>query len=182
MADPFAALRTPVTPVDPDPRFAARLRERVERALALPKGMPMPAVSVRTQPIRAAMIGALTPYLAVADARRALDWYVDVFGARRRGQPIVMPDGRIGHAEIEVSGAVIMLADEFHEIGHTAPRPGQGTGVSLRLEVPDLDDLAHRAVAAGASLDQPPADSPHGRGATIRDPFGHRWLLAEPGS
>jgi predicted enzyme related to lactoylglutathione lyase len=71
-----------------------------------------------------------------------------------------------------------MLADEFPEIGVTAPRPGEGSSVSLRLEVADVDSVAVQAVAGGGALERPPADSPYGRGATIRDPFGHRWLLA----
>lgn len=127
----------------------------------------------------AVAIGPLTPYLAVADARRALDWYVDIFKARRRDHPIVMPDDRIGHAELEVSGSVLMLADEFPEIGVSAPRPGEGASVSLRLEVGDLEEVVRHAEAAGARVVRPPADSPNGRGATIVDPFGHRWLLAQ---
>ena len=50
---------------------------------------------------------SLVPYLAVADGRRALEWYVDVLGARRRGEPIIMPDGRLGHAELELGESVL---------------------------------------------------------------------------
>jgi hypothetical protein len=95
MADPLDALRSPVPPIAPDPAFAARLRARLVAALRRgpePRGEPMTA-TLTTDPI-------VTPYLAVADARRALDWYVDALGFVPRGEPIVMPDGRIGHAEL----------------------------------------------------------------------------------
>ena len=83
--------------------------------------------------------GGVTPYLAVADARRAVDWYAEAFGARRRGDPIVMPDGRVGHAEIELAGALVMLSDEHPEIGVAAPQPGQGATVTLHAQVADVD-------------------------------------------
>ena len=177
MPDPFDVLRAPLTPVTPDPTFAAQLRARVERALSEPKG-PIMTVATAPAPVPTATLFALAPYLAVSDARRAIDWYVNVFSARLQEEPIVMPDNRIGHAELAISGAVLMLADEFPEISVTAPRPGEGVPVSLRLEVADLDAMTERAASAGATIERPPTDNPYGRGATIVDPFGHRWLLA----
>jgi len=126
-------------------------------------------------PVTAAVI----PYLAVTGARRAIDFYADAFGARLRGEPIEMPDGRVGHAEIEIGGAVIMLADEYPEIGHVAPS-ASGSPVSLHLSVIDVDATVDSAVAAGATTLREPADQPYGRSATIRDPFGHRWLIQSP--
>ena len=179
MPDPFEALHLPVVPTDPDPAFAARLRARLERALALTEGARVPSLTLAPEttsgPSRHAV---LTPYLAVDDARRALDWYVEGLGARPRGEPIVMPDGRIGHAELDLGGAVLMLSDEHPEIGVTAPRPGAGAAVTLHLSVDDVDGLTGRAVDAGATLERPPADHPYGRNAVVRDPFGHRWMLA----
>ncbi|MEA2703655.1 MAG: hypothetical protein QOD63_1600 [Actinomycetota bacterium] len=197
MPDAFEALsasyrRAPYPPTDPDPGFAARLRARLEQALTLPEGVDVTVTTLETElapetetaaPLAAAARMAITPYLAVAGAARALDWYADAFGARRRMEPIVMPDGRIGHAELDFGGAVVMLADEFPEIGHTAPRPGAGSGVSLHIEVPDVDAVVDRAVEAGATLDRPPADGDYGRNAVIVDPFGHRWqVVAAPSS
>lgn len=172
MTDPFETLRAPVVPTDPDPTFAAQLRHRVERALALPKGAI--AMSPATKTV------TVTPYIAVADARAALDWYADVFAATVRGEPIVMPDGRIGHAELDISGALIYLSDQHPEIGVTAPEPGTGAAVTLHTEVADVDRLVDRAVAAGALLERPPDDNPYGRIGVIRDPFGHRWMLKSP--
>ncbi len=197
MADPFTTLRSPVVPTSPDAGFAARLRARIEEALGLPEGVDVtvttledleaPAPRAAASPAAASRAAAgasawmvLTPYLAVADARGALDWYAAAFGARLRGEPIVMPDGRIGHAELDFGGALVMLADEFPDIGHAAPQPGAGSSVTIHLETADIDVLVGRAVDGGARLDRPPEDSPYGRNAVVVDPFGHRWLLSTP--
>lgn len=121
----------------------------------------------------------LTPYLSVRDARSAVEWYADVLGARVVGTPIEMPDGRIGHVELQVGGARWMMADEFPEIGVAAPDPAAGAAVTLHLDVDDVDAAAARVVAAGTPLDREPEDAEHaGRTAVFHDPFGHRWLLA----
>ena len=107
MRDPFTELRDSGEPVAPDPGFAAELRVRLERVLGLPRGVTPVTTLTETQPGTAAppTRSAAIPYLAVADARRAIDWYVDVFGARVVDEPIVMPDGRIGHAELTIGPA-----------------------------------------------------------------------------
>jgi predicted enzyme related to lactoylglutathione lyase len=175
--DPFTDLRDAGAPVAPEPAFAARLRARLERALAMPKGVtPVTTTDAERQ---AAARSAVVPYLAVDDARRAIEWYVDVFGAELGGDPIEMPDGRIGHAELTVAGAAIYLADAHPEIGVTAPRPGEAT-VSLMLPVHDADEVRRRALAAGATGDREPYDGYGRRNAWIVDPFGHRWGLHSP--
>lgn len=120
---------------------------------------------------------SITPYLALAGAAEAIEWYAVAFGARLRSDPIVMPDGRIGHAEIEIGGALIMLADEFPDIGHTAPTRELGVHVSLHLNVANVDEVIDSAVAAGADLERPASDFEYGRNGAVRDPFGHRWLI-----
>ncbi|QNN52076.1 VOC family protein [Nocardioides mesophilus] len=119
----------------------------------------------------------LTPYLAVRDARGAIDWYVEHLGARVTYEPIVMPDGRIGHTQLSVDGASWMMADEHPELHVQAPDPQRGASVTLHLTTGDVDALTRRAVAGGATLDRGPEDSPAGRVAVLRDPFGHRWLF-----
>jgi predicted enzyme related to lactoylglutathione lyase len=169
MPDPFAQLRAPVAPTDPDPAFAARLRARVARALSLPEGVTVSTTLAPAPP-------ALSPYLAVRDARAAIAWYREVLGAVARTEPIVMADGRVGHAELSIGGSVMMLADEYPDIGHVAPSSG-GSPVTLHLAVEDVDALVVTAVAHGAVLTRAPSTAEYGRSATIIDPFGHRWLL-----
>jgi len=186
VTDPFDDLYEPIRPADPDPVFARRLRARLERALALPKGViPVSAATTAdarpaTRPGGQAMPRpAAVPYLAVSDARAAIDWYAEIFGARLAGEPIEMPDGRIGHCDLEISGGHLYLADEHPEIGVTAPRPGESP-VSLMLPVQDADAVRERAMAAGATADRPPYDAYGQRNAWIIDPFGHRWGLSSP--
>jgi predicted enzyme related to lactoylglutathione lyase len=182
MTDPFEVLRAPVTPADPDPVFAARLRDRLARALGLPRGVTVTDIFTQPRPEPAAAPaehGAAIPYLAVRGARAALDWYADVLGARLRGEAVIMPDGRVGHAELELATGVIYLADEHPGIGHRAPEPG-GVPVSLVLAVADVDGVARAAVRAGATLDREPYQAHGHRNATVTDPFGHRWMLQAP--
>jgi uncharacterized glyoxalase superfamily protein PhnB len=124
-------------------------------------------------------LGAAVPYLAVRGAAAALEWYVRVLGARVTGEPIVMPDGRIGHAELGLAGGAFYLADEHPEIGVVAPTPG-AAAVSLVLEVPDADETARIALAEGARLDRDPFDAYGSHNVWIVDPFAHRWLLSSP--
>lgn len=182
MADPFEALRAPITPVDPDREFAARLRARVETALRLPKGVTVSNLTLESDVTTASRaVPSVVPYLAVAGADRALSWYKDALGARLHGEPYVMADGRIGHAELDVAGGLLMLCEEHPEIGVVAPTPGQGVPVTIHLSVTDVDEVIERALDEGAVLERAAADYEYGRNAVFRDPFGHRWLVsAEP--
>jgi len=122
----------------------------------------------------------ISPYLAVADARAALAFYVEAFGAVPRGQVYEMEDGRIGHAEVLVGDTVLMLADEYPEIGLLGPLARGGSTTSLHLTVPDVDAVVARAVAAGATLEREVADAPYGRTGVVLDPAGHRWMVQTP--
>jgi PhnB protein len=120
----------------------------------------------------------LTPYLCVADSRRAIEWYAAALGAEVVLEPIVMDDGRVGHCELAVAGARWMMSDEFDTAGVAAPDPSRGASVTMHLTVEDCDAAAARVVAQGVTLDRGPEDSPPaGRVAVFRDPFGHRWFL-----
>lgn len=195
MTDPFGtvfdALRAETTDlpspgVAADPDFIARLRARIERALTLPRGVAVSetvltqqTTAATTQPAAAGPLGAAIPYLAVGDARAAIQWYVEVLGAVVSYDPIVMPDGRVGHCELSLAGGVLYLADEHPEIGVVAP--SQDTcAVSLMLAVDDADVMHQRALAEGASSFREPSDSYGHRNAWIVDPFGHRWGLNSP--
>jgi len=180
MTDPLDALRTPVVPADPDPAFAAALRSRLERAVLDPRGTAVTTTSTETaDPAALPWPPSLTPYIGVPDALQAIDWYVGVFAAERRGEPYVMPDGSIGHAELGIGDAVLMLAGGAPGTPGGAPPRGI-PAYSLHVQVPDVDATVERAVSAGAELERAPADQPYGRTGVIRDPFGHRWMVQTP--
>lgn len=178
MTDPLDVLRHPVRPVDPDPAFARDLRARLVRALLDPREEPVTATIETSR--TTARTHSLTPYLAVTDAVTAVDFYVAAFGAVRRGEPILMPDGRTGHVEVTLGDSVLMLADEFPDMGLAAPATRGGVSQSLVLEVADADAVVARALAAGGTLERPVADSSHGRTGVVLDPSGHRWMVSRP--
>ncbi len=184
MTDPFEALREPVTPADPDPGFAGRLRLRLTREIFAPPGGPMPQQTATTRVDREpAWPPALTPYIVVSDARRAMDWYIEVFEAQRRGDPHVNADGTIGHAEVGIGDAVLMFSEAsglWPDVPVRAPDSPATFSHSLHLEVDDVDGSTERARRSGASVEREPADQPYGRSSVIVDPFGHRWILLRP--
>ena len=119
----------------------------------------------------------VTPYLVIQGAGAAIDYYKKVFGATERMR-MPAPGGMIGHAELTIGGSVIMLADEFPQMGFSGPKAIGGTPVSLMLYVPNVDEVFKRAVDAGAKPLRPVADQFYGdRMGTLEDPFGHVWSI-----
>ena len=92
---------------------------------------------------------------------------------------LASPDGKIGHAELLINDARMMLADEFPQMGARGPHSVGGTPVQLMLYVDHVDVVVERAVAAGARLLRPVEDQFYGdRTGAIEDPFGHHWQIA----
>ena len=119
-----------------------------------------------------------TPYLICRGAAKAIEFYKKAFGAIERGR-MDAPGGKIGHAEIAIGKAVIMLADEHPEMDARSPQTIGGTPVSIYVYVADVDSLARQAEAAGAKILRPVADQFYGdRSVFLEDPFGHRWGFA----
>jgi predicted enzyme related to lactoylglutathione lyase/uncharacterized glyoxalase superfamily protein PhnB len=111
-----------------------------------------------------------------------MDWYVQVFGAQRRGDFYVNADGTIGHAEVGIGDAVLMFAeasDLWPDVPVRAPETPATFSHTLHLELDDVDASTERA-GRSASVEREPADQPYGRGPVIVDPFGHRWMLLRP--
>jgi predicted enzyme related to lactoylglutathione lyase len=186
--DPLDVLRTEDLPTQPDPEFAARLRVRLESALSLPAGTEGVEMSGTAQAIvdliepgaeATPPRSAALPYLSVSNARAAIAWYTDALGAAVVGEPIVMDDGRIGHAELALAGGTFYLADEHPELGLKAPAP-EAVSVSLMLDVPDTDRALQRARDHGALVQREIYEGYGSRSAAILDPFGHRWMLSGP--
>ncbi len=117
------------------------------------------------------------PYLRVRRAAEAIAFYQRAFGAVETMR-LTEPGGRVGHAEIRIGPATIMLADEFPECGIVGPETLGGTTCSIHLHVDDVDALIRQAVEAGATIVREPKDQFYGeRSGSVRDPFGHEWLL-----
>ena len=123
------------------------------------------------------VIKELFPYLRVKNAARAIAFYREAFGATEKFR-LTEPGGRIGHAELDFGGRTVMLSDEYPELDIRGPESVGGTTFSIHLHVDDADRAIARAVAAGAKLLRPATDAFYGeRGGSVRDPFGHEWLL-----
>ena len=121
----------------------------------------------------------ITPYITVKGAARAIDFYKQVFGAVESGARFTEPGGRVGHAEITINGATIMLSDEHPEIDVLSPETRGGTSTMFHLAVADAAAVVALAAAAGATIQRPVEEQPYGeRSGSITDPFGHRWMIA----
>jgi PhnB protein len=122
-------------------------------------------------------IHELFAYLRVKDAPRAIEFYTRVFGVTEKFR-LVEPGGRVGHAELDFGGTVVMLSEEYPELGVRGPQSVGATTVSIHLHVDDADALIRRAVEAGAEIVREPQDHFYGeRSGTVRDPFGHEWNI-----
>ncbi len=114
---------------------------------------------------------AVTPYLIVENAAGLIDFLVNAFGAVERLQ-VPMPGGGIGHAEVEIGGAVIMLSDAM-------PPDFPSASALIHLYVEDVDGVYASAVSAGATSVAEPSDQFYGdRLARVDDPCGNHWAIA----
>jgi PhnB protein len=124
------------------------------------------------------MIHEVFAYLRVRDTAAAMAFYTQAVGAKEVFR-LTEPSGRIGHAEMQLGPAVLMLSDPFPEYGIEAPAEGSDTSFSgVHLHVDNADAVLDKAVAAGATVLMAPTDQFYGeRSCKLRDPFGHEWLI-----
>jgi PhnB protein len=121
---------------------------------------------------------ALSPSIAVNDARRAIDFYKAAFGAVELFRLVDPESAKIGHAELAIGGSVLMLADEYPAF-NKSPQTLGGTAVRLCIMVDDVDATVRKAAAAGATVLRQPNNEFYGhRCANLRDPFGHEWMVS----
>jgi PhnB protein len=119
----------------------------------------------------------ITPGLVVARGLEALDFYQRAFGAETVRQLVL--DGKLMHAELRVGDSMFTLSDAFPEYGIAAPDPDQPNTTSLMIYSEDAAGLQDRAVEAGATLLNKVSEQFHGdKAGSVRDPYGHRWILA----
>lgn len=120
----------------------------------------------------------ISPSLTVDGAAEAIEFYKRAFGATERMR-MAMPDGKIGHAELDIGDSVVMLNDAFPQSSVQSPKQLGGTTASVFLYVDDVDSIVQDAIDAGATVTMPVADQFWGdRFGTVSDPFGHHWAIA----
>ncbi|MGB6177128.1 MAG: VOC family protein [Methylocella sp.] len=133
-------------------------------------------MSANVKPIPEGHQGAI-PYLTVRDASKAIAFYKAAFDAAE--VLCIEHRGKVGHAELEIGGARIMLCDEFPDHDALSPQTIGGTPVMIHLYVEDVDAFTTRAISAGIKVLRPVADQFYGeRGGKFEDPSGHRWWIA----
>jgi PhnB protein len=120
----------------------------------------------------------VTPYLTVDDAAAAIEYYKQAFGAEERVR-MNAPDGRIGHAELEIGDSLVMLSDALPQFTARPPKELGGRTGAVFLYVEDVDAVTKQAVEAGGTVEMEVADQFWGdRFGSITDPFGHLWSIA----
>jgi PhnB protein len=120
----------------------------------------------------------VSPYLCIDGAPAAIEFYRTVFGATERMR-MAGPDGRIGHAELQIGDSVVMLSDEFPEMDMRGPKSLGGTPITLGIYVEDVDAVFAHAVAEGAKAVRDVQDQFYGdRSGQFEDPFGYRWSVS----
>jgi PhnB protein len=120
----------------------------------------------------------LTPHLTVRDADKALEFYKNALGAEVL-HVARMPDGKVMHASLKIGDSMLMLNDEFPEMGGLSPLSTGGTGVTIHIYTENVDEAFNRAISAGAQVKMPVMDQFWGdRYGMVADPFGHKWSIA----
>jgi PhnB protein len=133
-------------------------------------------MSATVKPIPEGHEGAI-PYLSVGNASEAIAFYKNAFGAVE--VLCIAHEGKVGHAELAIGEAKIMLCDEFPDHDSLSPQTIGGTPVMIHLYVEDVDAFTAPAVIAGLKILRPVEDQFYGdRGGKFEDPFGHRWWIA----
>jgi PhnB protein len=123
-------------------------------------------------------VQSLSPYLTVKNASKAIDFYIEAFGAEELYRLVDPGDGRIGHAQINIGPSLVMISDEYPDFGSLSPQSLGGSPVKLVLMVDDIESFFKRAIDAGAMELRPVHDEFHGhRSGVITDPFGHIWHI-----
>jgi PhnB protein len=121
-------------------------------------------------------LGSVTPSLVVTPCAEAIDFYIEAFGAKEIEPRMIGPDGSIGHAELDIAGTVIMLADEWPGGPVQAPSSLGGSTMALFIYTDDAPAMWEQAVASGAEVVFPYERQFYGdEGGRVRDPFGHTW-------
>ncbi len=122
---------------------------------------------------------SVTPHLVVKGAAQAIEFYKEAFGAIELVR-LPGPDGNsVMHSSLKIGNSVVMLVDEYPDMGCLSPQSINGTPVTVHLYVEDADAVFDKAVEAGAKVTMPLENTFWGdRYGKLEDPFGHSWSVA----
>jgi PhnB protein len=121
---------------------------------------------------------SLNAYIAIKGCDEAIEFYKKAIGAIEKGR-LLMPDGKIGHAEITIEGSLLMMSEENSDWGNVSPQTLGGNPLTFSLYVKDVDAVFQKAVDAGATVLMPLKDEFYGdRTGQVVDPFGYKWMIA----
>ena len=122
---------------------------------------------------------SVTPYLALRDAAKAIAFYKEALGATELYR-LPMPNGKLGHAELQIGNSRIMVSDESPEWGNKSAKSLGGTPIGLCMYTDNVDALAERFLKAGGKVVRPVENQFYGdRSGTFEDPEGYTWTLAQ---
>jgi PhnB protein len=153
----------------PRETFKARLQQQFKRRDSMSSAAPQ----VEENAVR-----SMSLYICVANASAAIDFYRKAFGAKELSR-LAEPDGKIGHAELQIGDTVLMISDEYPDYGALSPQTIGGSSVRIHLDVTDVDTFAERAIKEGATLVRPIEDQFYGdRSGHLADPFGYTWIVS----
>jgi PhnB protein len=121
---------------------------------------------------------SLNAYITIKDCPAAIEFYKKAFGATERSR-LLMPNGLVGHAEIEIEGSLLMMSDEIAEWKNKSPKTIGDNPMTFSLYVKDVDASFQKALDAGATVIMPVEDMFYGdRVGQVEDPFGYKWMIA----
>lgn len=110
----------------------------------------------------------VTPWIIGQHTVEVIDFIERVFDGEKLGHIIGEP-GNIGHAEVRIGDAIVMLFDQ----PEWPPTPA-----FLRLYVPDAEENFEKAKAANATIVTPLVNAPWGdRVGRFSDPWGNLWWI-----
>lgn len=121
-------------------------------------------------------LGAVTASMVVTPCAEAIEFYQEAFGATEIEPRMTGPDGLIAHAELDIAGTVVMVADEWPGGPTRSPSSLGGSTVALFIYTERAPEMWQQAIDAGAEVVFPYELQFYGdEGGRIRDPFGHTW-------
>ncbi len=121
----------------------------------------------------------VTPTIMFKDCRKAIEFYKKAFGASER-HVMPGPDGNgVMHAEIKIGDSIVMMGDECPGHPKKSAESLGGSPIGFYIYVNDVDAAYNKALAAGGAVEMPVQDMFWGdRAGSLKDPFGHSWMLA----